>query len=73
LTTAEDFERIKNHVAKSDEPWNTTWTLLTASPYAQSSYQPIKAVTDNEKVRKDRRDRKAGILRDVKDLSQSTS
>lgn len=40
LHTAEDFERIKNHVVKSDEPWNTTWTLLTASPYAQSSYQP---------------------------------
>jgi hypothetical protein len=40
LHTAEDFERIKNHVVKSDEPWNTTWTLLAASPYAQSSYQP---------------------------------
>ncbi|KAJ5858662.1 hypothetical protein N7534_003939 [Penicillium rubens] len=40
LHIAEDFKRIKNHVVKSDEPWNTTWTLLTASPYAQSSYQP---------------------------------
>ncbi|OQE88619.1 hypothetical protein PENNAL_c0016G08610 [Penicillium nalgiovense] len=40
LHTAEDFERIKNHVVKGDEPWNTTWTLLTASPYAQSSHQP---------------------------------
>ncbi|CAG8909755.1 unnamed protein product [Penicillium egyptiacum] len=40
LHTAQDFERIKNHVAQKDEPWNTTWTLLTASGYAQSSYQP---------------------------------
>ncbi|CAG7943084.1 unnamed protein product [Penicillium nalgiovense] len=40
LHTAEDFERIKNHVVKGDEPWNTTWTSLTASPYAQSSHQP---------------------------------
>ncbi|CAI7671221.1 unnamed protein product [Penicillium bialowiezense] len=40
LHTAEDFERINTHIANADEPWNTTWTLLTASEYAQSSYQP---------------------------------
>ncbi|KAJ5708151.1 hypothetical protein N7488_007952 [Penicillium malachiteum] len=40
LHTAEDFERIRAHVSKGDEPWNSTWTLLTTSTYAQSSYQP---------------------------------
>ncbi|CAI7567240.1 unnamed protein product [Penicillium pancosmium] len=40
LHTAQDFERINTHVANADEPWNTTWTLLTASSYAQASYQP---------------------------------
>lgn len=39
LQTAQDFERINTHVANGDEPWNTTWALLTASNYAQSSYQ----------------------------------
>ncbi|CAI7636086.1 unnamed protein product [Penicillium crustosum] len=40
LHTASDFERIQKHVANQDEPWNTTWTLLTTSGYAQSTYQP---------------------------------
>lgn len=40
LHTAQDFERINTHVVNGDEPWNTTWTLLTTSSYAQSSYQP---------------------------------
>ncbi|KAJ5301720.1 hypothetical protein PENANT_c002G02390 [Penicillium antarcticum] len=40
LHTTEDFERIRTHVANEDEPWNTTWTLLTSSSYAQSSYLP---------------------------------
>ncbi|KAJ5598305.1 hypothetical protein N7537_008389 [Penicillium hordei] len=40
LHTASDFERIQKHVANKDEPWNTTWTLLTTSDYAQSTYQP---------------------------------
>ncbi|KAJ5573114.1 hypothetical protein VI817_007937 [Penicillium citrinum] len=40
LHTTQDFERINTHVADANEPWNSTWTLLTNSPYAQSSYQP---------------------------------
>ncbi|OQE29853.1 hypothetical protein PENSTE_c002G03120 [Penicillium steckii] len=40
LHTVQDFERINTHVTNADEPWNSTWTLLTASPYSQSSYQP---------------------------------
>ncbi|KAJ5546731.1 hypothetical protein N7494_004316 [Penicillium frequentans] len=40
LHTARDFERINTHIANGDEPWNTTWTLLTASSFAQSDYQP---------------------------------
>jgi len=40
LHTAQDFERINTHVANAHEPWNSTWTLLTKSPYSQSSYQP---------------------------------
>ncbi|KAJ5109853.1 hypothetical protein N7532_002498 [Penicillium argentinense] len=40
LHTAQDFERINTHVVNGDEPWNTTWTLLTQSEYAQSTYQP---------------------------------
>lgn len=45
LHTAQDFERINTHVANADEPWNTTWTLLTESSYAQSSYQPRQQET----------------------------
>lgn len=40
LHTIQDFERINTHVVNGDEPWNTTWTLLTESPFAQTSYQP---------------------------------
>ena len=40
LHTAQDFARINTHVKNADEPWNTTWTLLTASSYSQSTYQP---------------------------------
>lgn len=40
LHTAKDFRRITKHVADSNEPWNTTWSLLTSSSYAQSSYKP---------------------------------
>jgi hypothetical protein len=40
LHTAQDFSRINTYLASEAEPYNTTWTLLTASPYAQSSYQP---------------------------------
>ncbi|KAL5357618.1 chondroitin AC/alginate lyase [Aspergillus floccosus] len=40
LHTAEDFDRIIGHVKNQDEPWNTTWTLLTSNSYAQSSYEP---------------------------------
>ncbi|KAK4869679.1 hypothetical protein LT330_006061 [Penicillium expansum] len=40
LHTAGDFERIQNHIANKDEPWNTTWTLLTTNNFAQSTYQP---------------------------------
>ncbi|KAL6234654.1 hypothetical protein BDW75DRAFT_240872 [Aspergillus navahoensis] len=40
LHTTEDFQRIIKHVADGNEPWNTTWTLLTSSSYAQSSYKP---------------------------------
>ncbi|KAJ5767244.1 uncharacterized protein N7511_004860 [Penicillium nucicola] len=45
LHTTEDFERIRSHVVKGDEPWNTTWTLLTSSSYAQSSYLPTPKET----------------------------
>ncbi|KAJ5527681.1 hypothetical protein N7513_011840 [Penicillium frequentans] len=44
LHTAQDFERINTHIANGDEPWNTTWTLLTASSFAQSDYQPSPKV-----------------------------
>ncbi|KAJ5802534.1 uncharacterized protein N7503_004984 [Penicillium pulvis] len=40
LHTAQDFQRINTHIANGDEPWNTTWTLLTASSFAQADYQP---------------------------------
>lgn len=40
LHTDEDFQRINTHVSNGDDPWNATWTLLSASVYAQSSYQP---------------------------------
>lgn len=40
LHTTQDFARINTHLAKNDEPWNTTYTLLTTSPYAQSTYLP---------------------------------
>jgi hypothetical protein len=40
LHTTEDFKRIRTHVVNGDEPWNKTWTLLTSSSYAQSSYLP---------------------------------
>ncbi|KAL4890597.1 chondroitin AC/alginate lyase [Aspergillus ambiguus] len=40
LHTTDDFERIVGHVTNQDEPWNTTWTLLSSNSYAQSSYQP---------------------------------
>ena len=40
LHTAEDFDRIVGHVKNQDEPWNTTWTLLSNNSYAQSSYKP---------------------------------
>lgn len=40
LHTTKDFQRITKHVADGSEPWNTTWTLLTSSSYAQSSYKP---------------------------------
>lgn len=36
LHTIQDFERINTHVVNGDEPWNTTWTLLTESPFAQT-------------------------------------
>ncbi|KAH8705736.1 chondroitin AC/alginate lyase [Talaromyces proteolyticus] len=45
LHTSGDFERINTHVVNGDEPWNTTWGLLTTSPYAQSSYQPKPQAT----------------------------
>jgi hypothetical protein len=45
LHTAEDFVRINTHVVNGDKPWNTTWGLLTASSYAQSSYQPNPQTT----------------------------
>ncbi|KAJ5980411.1 hypothetical protein N7481_007709 [Penicillium waksmanii] len=45
LHTTQDFERINTHVANGDEPWNTTWTLLTTSKFAQSSYLPSPKVT----------------------------
>ncbi|OGE56677.1 hypothetical protein PENARI_c003G04548 [Penicillium arizonense] len=45
LHTTEDFERIRTHVANADEPWNSTWTLLTSSSYAQSSYTPTPKET----------------------------
>jgi hypothetical protein len=45
LHTFQDFERINTRIANGDEPWNTTWTLLTASDFAQSSYQPNPEVT----------------------------
>lgn len=44
LHTAQDFERINTHITNGDEPWNTTWTLLTASNFAQSDYQPSPKV-----------------------------
>lgn len=40
LHTTKDFQRITKHVTDGNEPWNTTWTLLTSSSYAQSSYKP---------------------------------
>lgn len=40
LHTTNDFQRITKHVDHGDEPWKTTWTLLTSSRYAQSSYEP---------------------------------
>lgn len=40
LHTTQDFERINTRIANGDEPWNTTWTLLTASSFARSDYQP---------------------------------
>lgn len=40
LHTTNDFQRIITHVDRGDEPWNTTWALLTSSHYAQSSYEP---------------------------------
>ncbi|KAJ5985473.1 hypothetical protein N7522_012669 [Penicillium canescens] len=45
LHTTEDFERIRTHVANVDEPWNSTWTLLASSSYAQSSYTPTPKET----------------------------
>ncbi|KAJ5313681.1 uncharacterized protein N7443_000565 [Penicillium atrosanguineum] len=45
LHTIQDFERINTHVTNGDEPWNIVWTLLTESPYAQSSYLPTPRQT----------------------------
>lgn len=40
LHTTQDFARINTHLTTSDEPWNTTYILLTTSAYAQSTYLP---------------------------------
>lgn len=45
LHTAQDFMRINTYLADEVEPHNTTWTLLTTSDYAQSSYQPTPKET----------------------------
>ncbi|KAJ5347267.1 hypothetical protein MYU51_004329 [Penicillium brevicompactum] len=45
LHTARDFTRINTYLANQVEPHNTTWTLLSASTYAQSSYQPTPKET----------------------------
>ena len=45
LHTTQDFVRINTHLANSDEPWNTTYTLLTTSPYGQSTYLPTPQET----------------------------
>lgn len=45
LHTAQDFTRINTYLANQVEPHNTTWTLLSASTYAQSSYQPTPKET----------------------------
>ena len=45
LHTTQDFARINTHLANNDEPWNTTYTLLTTSPYAQSTYLPTPQET----------------------------
>lgn len=37
--------RINTYLADEVEPHNTTWTLLTTSDYAQSSYQPTPKET----------------------------
>lgn len=40
LHTTEDLDRIRNHVNNAEEPWNTTWQLLTSNSHAQSTYEP---------------------------------
>ncbi|KAI5923768.1 chondroitin AC/alginate lyase [Camillea tinctor] len=39
LHTTEDLARVKGHVDKAEEPWNTAWKLLTSNSHAQSTYQ----------------------------------
>ncbi|KAJ5174276.1 uncharacterized protein N7482_000153 [Penicillium canariense] len=45
LHTTKDLVRIKSHVVNEDEPWSTTWTLLTSSSFARAAYVPTPQKT----------------------------
>ncbi|KAI0888035.1 chondroitin AC/alginate lyase [Annulohypoxylon maeteangense] len=40
LHTTKDLTRVKEYVNKAEEPWNTTYKLLSSNSLAQSTYTP---------------------------------